>query len=114
MALGTFAEQALAAAIADRGAAAEVVAVVNTDGGGTLSGRARRILRNAFGSSADGNAFISAVENGTGLSATNVDNLGRMVGFRQVAVLFRDEMLGKTLSVNDTVTIAENVSAVRT
>lgn len=111
MALSTYVREQLSFAMGDRQAADELADGIDTDGNVTLGTRCKRVIRAMFLSRHEANDFITAVENGAGLTPTQTASLGRALGNRQVAALIRDEKVTKTKSVSDTITAAETVSA---
>ena len=110
MALANYVREQMSFAMGDRQAADEVCDGIDTDGNVTLSSRTKRIIRAMFLSQWAGNQFITAIQNGTGLTAEQTDNLGRAIANRYVATLIQSEKLTKTKSVSDTVTISETVT----
>lgn len=114
MALANYVREQLSFAMGNRQAADEVCDGIDTGGNVTLSSRTKRVIWAMFLSKWAGDQFITAVQNGTGLTAEMTDSLGRAITNRYVATLIRDEKLTKTKSVSDTVTLTETLSAVRT
>jgi hypothetical protein len=114
MAVANYVREQMSFAMGDRAAADEVCDGIDTDGNVVLSGRTKTTIRAMFLSKWAGDEFITAIQNGTGLTPAQVDNLGRAIGNRYVATLIRDEKLTKTAAVSDTVTITETKTAVRT
>lgn len=114
MALSNYVRERLSFGFGDRAAADEVADLIDTDGGGALSTRTKRVIRSAFCNMADSKTFIDAIESGAALTAHTESLLGFAIGNRRAATLIRDEKLSKAASVSDTVTITETKSAVKT
>lgn len=110
MALANYVREQMSFAMGDRQAADEVCDGIDTDGNVTLSSRTKSVIRRMFLSNWAGNQFITAIQNGAGLTAEETDSLGRAIANRYVATLIRDEKLTKTAAVSDAITIAENVA----
>ena len=93
MALNRFAVNVLRQALGDRAAGDEITTLLNTHLSGTLSVRTKRIIKHAYGSRADGTAFITAAEASSALSATNLAKLGQTLGSSKVAALIAAELI---------------------
>ena len=113
MAVANYVREQMSFAMGDRKAADEVCDGIDTDGNVVLGSRTKRIIRAMFLSKWAGDQFITAIQNGTGLTAEQTDSLGRALGNRYVATLIRDEKLTKTASVSDTVTLTETVTCLK-
>lgn len=110
MALANYVREQLSFAMGDRQAADEVCDGIDTDGNVTLSSRTKRVVRAMFLSKWAGDEFITAIQNGAGLTPGQVDSLGRAIANRYVATLIRDEKLTKTAAVSDSITLTETVA----
>lgn len=93
MALSTFVKQQLWFSMGDVAAANEVATLIDTHGAGTLSSRTKTTLRSFFGSLADAQTFITAVQASSALAATDVAKLGCALGSRKAADLIAAELI---------------------